>query len=119
MMDFRETVEKDIREVFHNLREFAETHRVTYNGVEYEVPAVITKYIPEEFEITGGSMDGSGRYGDGIYSLKKTVYIPYEALGVLPEVRNRIFIDDDEYDILSSELIQGKEIVLSLERFAE
>ena len=34
MMDFREAVEKDIREVFHNLREFAETHRVTYNGVE-------------------------------------------------------------------------------------
>lgn len=118
-MDFREAVGRDIREVFHNLREFAEPHSVIYNGVEYEVPAVITRYIPEEFEITGGTMGGSRRYGDGIYSLKKTVYIPYEALGVLPEIRNRIFIDDAEYDILSSELIQGKEIVLSLERFTE
>lgn len=118
-MDFREAVGKDIRAVFHNSKEFSEIHKVLYNGVEHDVPAVITKYTPEEYEITGGTMDGSRRYGDGIYSLKKTVYIPYEELGVLPEVRNRIFIDDDEYDILSSELIQGKEIVLSLERFDE
>lgn len=119
MMDFREAVQNDIRKVFHNPKEFSETHEIWYNGENYEVPAVVSEFIPEEYEITGGRMDGSGRYGDGIYSLKKTVYIPFEALGVLPEIRNRLALDGDEYDILSSELIQGKEIVLKLERFTE
>lgn len=118
-MDFREAVQNDIRAVFHNPKEFSETHEVWYNGVTYSVPAVVTQFMPEEFSITGGRMDGSMRFGDGIYSLKKTVYIPFEAIGVLPEIRNRIAIDGDDYDILSSELIGGKEIILTLERFDE
>lgn len=118
-MDFREAVNRDIMAVFHNPKEFSDIHEVIYNGGCFSVPAVISRLTPEEFKITGGRMDGSGRFGEGIYSIKKTVYIPFEALGLLPEIRNRIAIDGDEYDILSSELIQGKEIVLILERFDE
>lgn len=118
-MDFREAVQNDIRNAFHNSREFSETHDVWYNGETYSVPVVVTEYIPEEYEITGGRMDGSRRFGDGIYSLKKTVYIPYEALGFLPKINNQIYIDKDSYNILSSELLQGKEIVLKVERYDE
>ncbi len=117
-MDFRAAFEKDLASVFHNSAEFSETKEIWYNGVIYEVPAVVSEYKPESYE--GRDSRRNGRtFGDGIYSVQKIAYIPFSALGFLPSISNRIEIDGTGYDIKSSEVLQGKEIVLILERYDE
>lgn len=117
-MDLREAIRKDIRDVFHNSGEFSGDMELWYNGMVYTVPSVVSEYIPAEFSGANSRRDGTG-YGDGICQITQVAYIPYEALGFLPGINNRIDIDGVSYDILSSELIQGAEIVLKLRRYDE
>lgn len=117
-MDFRAQFENDLAAVFHNQDEFSETKEIWYNGAVYEVPAVVSEYNPKDYEGRNSHRNGQ-TFGDGIYTVNKIVYIPFSALGFLPSINNRIMIDDIEYDITSSELLLGKEIVLILERFDE
>ena len=117
-MSFRDILKKDISAVFHNSDEFSDIKEIWYNGGIYQVPAVVSKYQPEPFESSDYRRNGRS-YGDGIYQVSEIAYIPYDALGLLPSVNNRIDIGGISYNIMSAELLQNAEIVLTLERYDE
>lgn len=111
-------MQNDIQAVFHNSAEFSDEKEIMYNGDIYTVPAVVSKFVPQEYSQLNGRRNGTG-YGDGIYEISDIVYIPYESLGFLPGINNEIWISDKRYDIISAELLLEKEIVLKLRRYDE
>ena len=111
-MNFKEAAAADILQTFHNNDEFSEDTEICYNGEHYTAPVVVSDYSPEEISRSNDD------YNDGIYSIAKTVYIPFDSLGFLPSVNNRIEIGDYTYRIISVDLEMG-EIVLKLERYDE
>ena len=45
-MSFKDQLAADVKNVFLNANEFAETHNVKYDGVLYEnIPVVLTKMV--------------------------------------------------------------------------
>ncbi|MDO4301778.1 MAG: hypothetical protein Q4D26_10355 [Clostridia bacterium] len=111
-MNFKEALENDLKTVFHNNSEFAENVTIYYDGQEYEnIPAVIDKSSKER------KKDDDDKELI-LYTVDVTVYINMSDLGFIPKKNHNIFINDDEFKIVTSKEEIG-EIVLELEALDE
>lgn len=92
-MGFKETVERDISEVFLNTNEFAEYHTIKYDGNTYEhIPVVLTRNTQE------GRKTLKDDVAFGVYKVSAVAYISKTALGgVMPEKGHEIRIDDKDF----------------------
>lgn len=92
-MGFKEMVEKDIRNVFLNVNEFAELHTIIYDGETYkEIPVVLTHNKQEERK----TFKDDTAYG--VYKVTATAYISKSSLnGVIPEKGHEIRIDNQDF----------------------
>lgn len=122
-MSFKDMVEADIKNVFLNNNEFAETHTIKYDGETYEdISILLAKAKEMKRPVTVSD------HAEGIHKVTATVYISLSDLnGVIPEQKQEISIDDGEalgktffrqYRILTSNCEMGM-IVLELEAFDE
>ena len=85
-MSFRDSVRFDIGRVFLNADEFGEVRDVRYAGSTFSrVPMVISEV--KETEAKGVSIEG-------IFRVKRKVYISDDALGMIPEENQMIGISD-------------------------
>lgn len=88
-MSFKESVEDDIKSVFLNTDEFAETHTVLYDGEEYaDIPVVLTKTKENERPAVISDVQG-------IHLVTAVAHIARSDLGgVIPEQKRHIEISD-------------------------
>lgn len=102
-MSFRESVERDNRNIFLNLNEFAERKTIVYDGERYEnIPIVLTG-MKESDRVNVKESDHS----QGLYLVSRILHCSASDLvGVQIEKGARIKIGDDsflrEYYVASS-----------------
>lgn len=124
-MNFKEMVEADIKGVFLNADEFAETHTVVYDDTVYaDIPIVLTKVKESEHTVVASDNGGV----EGIHKVSVIVHIALSDMdGKVPEQKQQISIDDGEaaghpffrkYHIVTSDVEMGM-IALELEAFDE
>ncbi len=112
MLNFKEQLSRDIKNVFHNNNEFAEKRDIYYNGKSYFIPVIVDHAGTKERKKTANDNV------EGIMISDAIVYINYEDLNVLPKKGRAIEIDMVQYNILKSSNEEG-EIILELEMFDE
>ena len=95
-MNFKEQVERDLKEVFHNTGEHAATKEIQYGGDFFKVPAVL----------------------DGICAVTATLFVALCDLGKTPRQGATIWVDGEEYEIKTVGTEEG-ELVLGLWRLDE
>lgn len=111
-MDFKEVLENDLKTVFHNNNEFAENVTIYYDGQEYEnIPAVIDRSA-EDRNKPNTDKDFI------LYSFDVSAYIHLTDLGFVPRKNHNIYINDEEYKIVTVKEEMG-EILLELEALDE
>lgn len=111
-MDFKESLENDLKTVFHNNNEFAENVTIYYDEQEYEnIPAVIDRSAEDRNK---PSTDKDFI----LYSFDVTAYIHLSDLGFIPRKNHSIYINDEEFKIVTAKEEMG-EIVLELETLDE
>lgn len=111
-MNFKAQVERDIKAVFHNGKEFAEEKEIHYNGNYLTIPVVWD---------TEGAKDRqkpSTDNVDGIFAVDVVMYAAYSDLKVMPRQGQNIEVDGDIFIITSVGNEMG-EIVLCLRRLDE
>ena len=107
-MDFKKILDNELKIVFHNNSEFAENKTIYYDGQEYDnIPVVIDRSAKERNK-TSSDKDPT------LYSIDVTVYINLFDLGFIPQKNHSIYIDDDEFKIITVKEEMG-EIVIELE----
>lgn len=111
-MNFKEQLERDVKAVFHNTKEFAETKDIYYNGKYYTVPVII------DYEGAKDRKKPSSDNADGIFLVDARLYVAFSDLKFMPRQGANIEIDDDIFKIAKVENEAG-EIVLDLERLDE
>ncbi len=112
-MNFKESVRRDIENVFHNTDEFAETLVVKYDGTRHEIPVVLD-HSGERDRKKYTTTD----HAPGIFVCDVTAYIQEGDLPVKPRKDRKIEIEGDLYNIAKVEIEMG-EIVLYLEMLDE
>lgn len=92
-MSFKDMVASDIKSVFLNTDEFAESLIVKYDGVTYgPIPVVLTKLKEQDKKTTVRQ----GDHSQGIYLDTTVMHCALSDLGgVLPEKDTRIWIQDE------------------------
>ncbi len=111
-MNFKESLKRDIENVFHNTDEFAEEMTVKYDGERYKIPVVLDR---------SGEKDRKTYVTDhaqGLIVCDATAYINADDLPVQPRKDRKIEIEGDLYKIAKVEIEMG-EIVLYLEMLDE
>lgn len=113
-MSFRDMFREDLKNVFHNLEEFAREYEIGYDGEYLTVNAVLTEAACQD----RGQYDGRQTldYRLGVYPVIKKLYVQRAELGFLPSVNSQIEIDGDIYDIMECDDLDG-EIVMELRRY--
>lgn len=109
---FKAQIQRDIKAVFHNESEFAETMEVRYNGRDYEIPIVL------DYEGAKDRKQPSSDHADGIFVVDVTAYIALNDIGVVPQKNKRIEIGGDVFNIIQVSNEAG-EIILDLEMLDE
>ena len=110
-MSFKESVENDIKSVFLNAEEFAETHSVRYDGEEYtDIPVVLTKTKENERPAVISDVQG-------IHLVTAVAHIFQADMGgIIPEQKRYIEISDgsalgrpfyQKYRIITSDCEMG------------
>lgn len=111
-MDFREALENDLKKVFHNKNEFAKNVTIYYDKEKYEnIPAVIDRAAEDRSK-------ASSDKDVVLYTVDVTAYIHLADLGFVPRKNHNIFINDEEFKIITDKEEMG-EIVLELEALDE
>ncbi len=89
-MSFKDQLAADVKNVFLNANEFAETHNVKYDGVLYEnIPVVLTKIKERNRQAFKDDIM------QGVYQVGAVAHIALSDLnGVVPEHGHEIRIDD-------------------------
>lgn len=111
-MNFKAQIERDIKAVFHNGKEFAEEKEIRYNGHFLTIPVVWD---------TEGAKDRqkpSSDNVDGIFAVDVVMYAAYSDLKVIPRQGQNLEVNDDIFEIISVGNEMG-EIVLCLRRLDE
>lgn len=111
-MNFKEQLERDVKEVFHNVDEFAEEKEFYYNGKQYKAPVIL------DYEGAQDRKKPSSDNADGIFLVDARMYISFSDLNIMPRQGAQIEIEDDIFNITKVENEAG-EIVLDLERLDE
>ena len=93
-MSFKESVERDNRNIFLNLNEFAERKTIVYDGERYEnIPIVLTG-IKEQDRTNVKESDHS----QGLYLVTRVLHCSASDLkGIQPEKGTRIKIGDNDF----------------------
>ncbi|GHV19099.1 hypothetical protein FACS189425_09270 [Clostridia bacterium] len=108
-MSFKEQLEEDLREVFHNADEFAEVKRIKYLDNDWEIPVVI------DTDIIKSRPTPSDDHSQGIYLADIRVFINAADLdGVVPRKGKNITIGVRKYKIVRVDTEMG-EFILDLE----
>lgn len=92
-MSLKDVIAADINNVFLNTKEFAETH--TIDGEE------ITCILDED--------KSSPNKTDGVYNMRRRLFVSGEALGYRPEPDQKIRIDNSYYyvvDCIGNDLLE-------------
>lgn len=111
-MNFKESLGNDLRIVFHNIDEFAENVTIYYDKEKYEnIPAVIDRAAEDRSK-------ASSDKDVVLYNIDVTAYIYLADLGFVPRKNHNIFINDEEFRIITAKEEMG-EIVLELEALDE
>lgn len=115
-MNFKDVVARDIKTVFHNSNEFAETQTVIYNGKEYTIPVILDRTEAKDRKKTIHD------HAEGIFVSDLVAYIAYEDIKVIPRKDRKIEIGTDDclelYNIIGVQHEDG-EIILDLEMMDE
>lgn len=111
-MNFKDMLESDLKDIFHNSEEFAEAKRFRYNGNEYFVPVIM------DHEGAKDRKRPSADNADGIFLVDVVMYVAFSDLKVIPRKGQRIEMGDDEFKIVTVENEDG-EIILGLEMLDE
>ena len=107
MNKFRELLETDLNNVFHNSEEFANYMTIYYDREKYEnIPVIIDRQANERSK-------KSADHEAIIYSFDATAYIHLADLGFVPRKNHTIQIGDMEYSIVTAKEEMG-EIKLEL-----
>jgi hypothetical protein len=85
-MNFKDVVARDIKTVFHNSNEFAETQTVVYNGKEYTIPVILDHTEATERKKT--IHDNA----EGIFKVDAVAYIAHEDIKTIPRKDRQIEI---------------------------
>jgi len=112
MSGFKEMTERDMKQVFLNTLEFAELRRITYGEKVFNIPVVIDNLMQKDRPIS------SADHAEGIFAVTTTLYAAQSDLQLIPKKKQPIWIDDDEYYVVTSACDQGH-IVLELRRYEE
>jgi hypothetical protein len=83
-MSFKDVLAADMKTVFLNTKEFAEIHKI--DGEE------ITCILDED--------KSSQNKTDGVYNMRRRLFVSLEALGYRPEPKQKIKIDNDFYYVV-------------------
>lgn len=83
-MTFKDVVAADIEKVFLNTDEFAESHRI--DGEDITCVLDEDKAVPNKI--------------DGVYTMRRRLFISQLALGYRPEPEQKIKIDDNYFYVL-------------------
>lgn len=112
MLNFKAQLERDVKAVFHNSREFAEKTEIEYDGNFYNIPVVL------DYEGAADRKKPSADHADGIFLVDLVLYIAFSDLKVVPKMGHTIEVKGDLYRIVKVGNENG-EIVLDLEMFDE
>lgn len=108
MRDFKDQLERDLADVFHNSSEFAEVLSFQIDGREYKGAIVVctdkvtNRNIPDTDHVLS------------LNSSKITLYIPLRLLDKIPRKGCEVIFNEKFYEIAEVEEQMG-EVVLSLE----
>lgn len=111
-MNFKEQLERDVKEVFHNTDEFAEDTEFYYNGEYYNVPVIL------DYEGAQDRKKPSSDNADGIFRVDVKMYVTFSDINIMPRQGANIEIGDDIFEIVKVGK-EGGEIVLDLEMLDE
>ena len=101
---FREMVARDVMNVFQNADEFAEPHRVYYDGKDYgTIPVILDQTTQKDRDIKSET-----DHGQGVYAVDSAFFAAYEHMGCVPKKFQRIWVDDVEYRIVTSSCEMGQ-----------
>ena len=96
-MNFKEQVERDLKNVFHNTKEHADTKKIEYGGDFLTVPAVLDNVaVADRTQLANDNVDGI----------------------CAPRQGANIIVDGEEYEIKTVGTEEG-ELVLGLWRLDE
>lgn len=111
-MDFKTQVMRDIKEVFHNSAEHAETLEFWIEGTRFEIPVVLD---------STGAQDRakpSSDHVDGIFVSDLVMYVSLNDLRQIPKRGQQVEIKEDVFTIDKVDVEAG-EVILHLEMLDE
>lgn len=111
-MNFKDQIERDISQVFHNTAEFGEMREVVYLNIHYDVSVIMEYNVQQDRKKTVKD------HTDNFFTVNARAYIPFTQLGRIPRKNKKIEIDGERYKIIKSGNEDG-EIVLNLEQVDE
>ena len=109
MVNFKAQLERDLKAVFLNGKEFAEVKEIGYNGNYYKVPVAI------DSEGAKDRQKPSTDNAEGIFAVDMVMYAAYSDFGVMPKQGQPIEIDGDIFRIASVQNEMGQ-LILNLRR---
>jgi hypothetical protein len=111
-VNFKEQVERDLKNVFHNTKEHADTKKIEYGGDFLTVPAVLDNVaVADRTQLANDNVDG-------ICAINATLFVALHDLGRTPRQGANIIVDGEEYEIKTVGTEEG-ELVLGLWRLDE
>ena len=106
-MNFKEQVEWDLKNVFHNTGEHADTKEIEYGGDFFRVPAVLDNVaVADRTQLANDN------------AVTATLFVALCDLGRTPRQGATICVDGEEYEIKTVGTEEG-ELVLGLWRLDE
>lgn len=112
MSEFKDSVERDLAEVFHDTDFFATPMTVRYDGETYKIPVVLDTAEQNERKTVADD------YSQGIFTADAVLYINYADMNLMPRKNHRITVEGEEFNILEAAMEDG-EIVLTLRAMEE
>lgn len=112
MKNFKEMLDRDLDSTFYNTAEFAEIHKIKYDGIEKNIPLIFDLEEAKERKITEAD------HGEGIHREITVVRSRLSDLTKKPRHGARFWIDSELFKVLSVEDVYN-ELIIELERFDE
>ncbi|MEG0941912.1 MAG: hypothetical protein RSE64_08455 [Oscillospiraceae bacterium] len=112
MSGFKDMVESDVAKVLQNVNEFAELHQIVYDGKTFTANIVLDNTAQKDRPTIVSDN------AEGLFIVTTTLYAAFANLQCVPKKGQRIWVDNDEYYIVTSSCEIGQ-IALGLRRFDE
>lgn len=112
MSSFKDQLNRDLRNVFHNLNEFAEMEQLIYDGNLYTIPIIVDDDTSSDRKILA---DDNGL---GVFMADLLLFINQDDLGFTPKKDREVEFRGNIYNILKVGE-EGGEIILYLKTYGE